>query len=286
VKAADRALGQRLSPAARKRVAALVGARLFAWYRRRRADAMLVSFPKCGRTWLRLLVGRALQRQFELPPDADLLELHRLADLDRRVPSVFVTHDDDAHWKPPEEVERDKRRHRGQRVILLVRDPRDVIVSLYFQKRDRRRAFAGSLDEFLADRVGGFESLLAFYDAWAGSLDVPHAVLVVRYEDLHDRPERELRRVLDFIGVTAVPDEVVAEAVAFASFDNMRRMEESDALDSSRLRPGRPGDVASYKTRRGVVGGYRDELTPEQIERLDRLMAASLVDRFGYRATA
>jgi hypothetical protein len=286
VKAANRRLGNRLSPAARKRVAALAGDRLLAWYRRQRADAVLVSFPKCGRTWLRLLIGRALQRHFELPAGVDPLELHRLADLDRRVPSVFVTHDDDAQWKPPEAVERDKRRYRGRRVILLVRDPRDVIVSLYFQKRERRRAYAGSLDEFLADRVGGFESLLAFYDAWVEHLDVPAAVLVVRYEDLRARTEAELRRVLDFIGVTDVPDGVVAEAVAFASFENMRRMEEADALGSARLRPGRVGEPNTYKTRRGVVGGHRDELTADQIARLDRRMATSKVDRFGYRVGA
>ena len=98
---------------------------------------------------------------------------------------------------------------------------------------------------------------------------MPAAVLVVRYEDLHDRPEAELRRVLEFVGVAEVADAVVAEAVAFASFDNMRRLEEADAFGSDRLRPGRVGDHDSYKTRRGVVGGHRDELTPDQIARLD-----------------
>jgi hypothetical protein len=91
--------------------------------------------------------------------------------------------------------------------------------------------------------------------------------------------------MLDFVGVRGVDDGVMCEAVVFASFDNMRAMEETDATGSARLRPGRTGDLDSYKTRRGVVGGYRDELTPQQIDRLERLMAASGVDRFGYPAT-
>lgn len=283
VKAANRTLAHRLSPRARKHLAALLGDRAFGWYRRQRTDVYLVSFPKCGRTWLRLLVGRALQSHFQLPADANLVELHRLAELDRRVPCVSVTHDDEAQWKPPEQVERDKHRYRRARVILLVRDPRDVIVSLYFQKRERRGEYDGTLVEFLAERNGGFESLLAFYDAWAASVDVPEALLVVRYEDLHARTHAELRRVLEFIGLPDVADRVVAEAVEFASFDGMRRMEETDALGSEKLRPVRAGDLNTYKTRRGKVGGHRDELGPDHIARLDRLMAASRAGSFGYR---
>ncbi len=246
----------------------------------------LVSFPKCGRTWLRVLVGRAFQRHFSLPADANLVELHRLSELDPRVPCVFATHDDDAQWKAPADVERDKARYLGSRVILLVRDPRDVIVSLYFQKRGRRGGYAGSLAEFLHDPVGGFESLLRFYDAWAANLDVPRDVLVVRYEDLHSRPADELRRVLGFLGVRDVPDGVVDEAVAYGSFGNMRRLEETDAFRSEKLRADRPGDYDTYKTRRGRVGGYRDDLTEDQIDTLDRLMAASDAQRFGYGTAA
>jgi hypothetical protein len=282
VKAANRRFVRRLSPRTRRRLAAIVPARAFGWFRRRRTDVYLVSFPKCGRTWLRVLVGRAFQRYFDLPVDANLVELHRLAELDPRVPCVVATHDDDAQWKTPEQVGRDKRQYRGTRVILLVRDPRDVIVSLYYQKRDRRQGYDGSLGDFLEDRVGGFESLLRFYDAWVANLDVPDAVLVVRYEDLHDRAAHELRRVLDFAGVSGVSADVVADAVDFASFGNMRRLEEADAFGTDKLRPRRPGDLDSYKTRRGRVGGFRSDLTADQIARLDRMMAASDADRFGY----
>ncbi len=273
---------RRISPATRKRIAALLPRRMLASYRHRRADVYLVSFPKCGRTWLRVMIGRAFQVHFGLPAGADLVELHRLAELDPRVPCVVATHDDDAQWKPPEAVEADKSRYRAKRVILLVRDPRDVIVSLYFQRRGRHGGYAGSLAQFLDERVGGFESLLRFYDAWADNVATSENVLVVRYEDLHARPEDELRRVLTFAGVDGVRPEVVADAVEYGSFDHMRELEETEAFGSEKLRPGRRGDVDTYKTRRGKVGGHRDELTAEQIDRLDRMLADSRVSRFGY----
>ncbi len=282
VKAADRRLARHLTPAARRRLAAVAGGRVLGWYRRRRSDAVLVSFPKCGRTWLRAMLGRAFQLHFGLPDGVDLTELAHLAELDPRVPLVLVTHDDDAQFKAPGEVEVDKSRYRRRRVVLLVRDPRDVIVSLYHQMHGRRGRYDGTLAEFVDEPVGGFASLLAFYDAWAAARGVPADLLVVRYEDLHARPEDELARVLSFLGVTGVAPATVTAAVEHGSFANMRRLEESGAAASDRLRPGRPGDVDTYKTRRGTVGGFRDELEPEQIARLDGLMAASSARVFGY----
>jgi Sulfotransferase domain len=280
VKAADRRLARHVGARARKRLAAVAGGRVLGWYRRRRSDVVLVSFPKCGRTWLRVMIGRSLQRHFGLPDGADPVELAHLAELDHRVPSVLVTHDDDAQWKAPGEVERDKGSYRHRRVILLVRDPRDVIVSLYHQMGGRRGVEVGTLGEFVERPAGGFASLLAFYDAWAGALDVPAAVLVVRYEDLHSDPAGELRRVLAFLGVRDVDAATVDEAVDHGSFANMRRLEEAGASASARLRP--VGDA--YKTRRGAVGGHRDELAPAQVARLDARMAASPgAARFGYQ---
>ena len=85
-------------------------------------------------------------------------------------------------------------------------------------------------------------------------------------------------------GWTTSAPEIVADAVEFGSFDHMRQLEESEAFASEKLRPGRRGDVDTYKTRRGQVGGHRDELTGEQIARLDELLAASGASRFGYAA--
>jgi hypothetical protein len=277
---------RRTPPRARKRLAALLPGATLRWYRGRRADAVLVSFPKCGRTWLRVLVGRAIQQRFGLPEGTAIVELHRLAELGPGIPCIYATHDDDAQWKAAADVEVDKSGYRDQRVILLVRDPRDVIVSLYHQMRDRRRVYDGTVSAFVREPVGGFDSLLRFYDAWAGALDELDDVLVVRYEDLHLDAGAELRRVLSFVGLEDVDDGLVDDAVRYGSFEHMRQLEEDDELGSDKLRPVRKGDADSYKTRRGEVGGHRQELTPDDIGFLDAAMAASRAGRFGYGAGA
>lgn len=271
----------RLAPPTRQRIRHLLPADMVDWYRRRRTDVFLVSFPKCGRTWLRVMVGRALQVHHGLPEGPGIVELHQLAGQASGIPCIYATHDDFDDDKTPADLRASKDAYRGSRVILLVRDPRDVIVSFYHHSRARE--LTTGLDEFLAQPAGSFASLLQFYENWASNLDVPDATLVVRYEDLHARTHEELARVLRFVGVD-VPDETVAEAVAYGRFDNMRRLEEGDALGTDKLRPRQRGDFRTYKTRRGKVGGFRDELTPEQIARLDEMMRATQVHRFGYHA--
>ena len=72
------------------------------------------------------------------------------------------------------------------------------------------------------------------------------------------------------------------EAVEFGSFGNMRSMESSDALKSGRLRARDSSDAESFKTRRGVVGGYVDYLEPEQIQWMEERLRRDLHPSFGY----
>lgn len=263
----------------RRRAVAMLPRQALLWLRGARTDVYMVSFPKCGRTWLRVMVGRAMQLHYGLEEGRGIVELHRLAEQKAGVPCIYASHDDFWFQARPEDLDDDKMRYRGSRVVLLVRDPRDVIVSFYHHRS--ARDFSGSIDDFIDQREGGFRSLLAFYDNWAANLETPAECLVVRYEDLHASTGDELRRVLDFIGI-AVSDDVLDEAVGYGSFDNMRRLEERNALGTEKLKPRKPGDYRTYKTRRGTVGGHRDELTAGQIGRLDELMRDSQVHRFGY----
>ena len=97
--------------------------------------------------------------------------------------------------------------------------------------------------------------------------------------------EATLERLLSFIKTPGTEAEV-AEAIAFASFENMKRLESGDGF---RLRGGRfaPRDRSnpdSYKVRRGKVGGYRDYFTDDEAAEIESLIDAGLSPVFGYRA--
>jgi hypothetical protein len=87
---------------------------------------------------------------------------------------------------------------------------------------------------------------------------------------------------LAFTG-TIVTAEQVREAVEFASYDNMKKMEENKFFKGSgaRIKPGDKDNPQSFKVRKAKVGGYRDYFTDEQCAQLEQ-MIASLHPMFGY----
>lgn len=253
-------------------------------YRRRRrkeGEVYLLSFPKAGRTWLRMLIGKALADHFGLP-QADLIEIHRMAGGRPEIPRIRVKHDDDPHLKTPGELVARKSEYRDGKVILLVRNLHDLAVSAYFQATRREGLFHGDVSSFIRCRRGGVASMIRFYNIWAENRSVPRDFLLVRYEDLKADTEAELARVWRFLGLPDLPPEKLREAVEFCSFENMRRMETQDQLGSGRLRAGNPADPESFKTRQGKVGGYKDYLSPEDIVWLDDLVRRELSPLYGY----
>jgi hypothetical protein len=251
------------------------------WYAERSADVVILSYPKCGRTWLRMMLGRTFALHFGLG-DIDYLANDLLTDADARALRIRVSHDDNPQWKEPAKLGRRKSRYRRQRVVFLVRDPRDVVVSMYFERTRRERVAVGTMADFLEARVGSLNTILEYYNIWASRRSQPRDFLLIRYEDLQRGAAVEMRRLLDFIGLHDVSDAHIADGVEFSSFDNMRGMEMRADFRSGRLRPRDRNDMDSFKTRKGVVGGYVDYLEPEQIERIERRISEQLDPFFGY----
>lgn len=200
------------------------------------------------------------------------------------MPRIRAHNDDEPHWKTPAQLDTDKAHFRNHKVILLVRDPRDTVVSLWFQKTKRWRTYERSLHEFVREPSGSVQTMIAFYNIWAKQRQDAGAVLLVRYEDIHEDPAGTLRRMLDFAGLEAVSDEVVAQSVEAAAFDRMRKREAKAEWKTSRLRPGDPEDRESFKARRGKVGGYHDYLSEEDVAWLTALVETELDPWYGYGA--
>jgi hypothetical protein len=94
-----------------------------------RAHTCVVSFPKSGRTWLHVMLAR-LAHGAHAPFVLD-------------VPGVLFTHDDAD--KPSLPLRTDFGRYADRKVVLLVRDPRDVLVSYFAHRTRRDRTYDGTL---------------------------------------------------------------------------------------------------------------------------------------------
>lgn len=247
-------------------------------------DAFLISYPKCGRTWLRMLLGKYVIGESGVGDPLEILELTS-ANPDFR--TLDVSHDDYPQLKRADKIFTNKQAYAGKKVIFLARDPRDVLVSYYFQytKRGAKRLandreFNGTPSEFVRHEIGGLRSLVAFYNVWAKNRSVPADFLLVTYEDMIKDARTVLLQVVAFLGWPMRGDAWIKEIVAFGSFDNMRKLEETNALNNARLQAPDNRDPESYKVRKGKVGGYMDYLLEEDKRYIDDYLQHNLDDYF------
>ena len=185
--------------------------------RARRVDTCLVSWPKTGRTWLRVLIGRALVLHCGLE-EGRLLDTYGAS---MRGPGdrLMFTHGGRFHLPETRSAERLTFRHRpyaDRKVVFLIRDLRDTLVSHYYQASRRMRVFGDDIHRFIRDETFGAGKVVAFTNLWFRNRHVPRDFLLVRYEDMKADALRELRRVLDFVRLDGISDEYrgkVAEAL-------------------------------------------------------------------------
>ncbi len=257
------------------------------------ASGVVVSFGKSGRTWLRVMISRCYQTQFGLT-GYQMMGFDNLHRRHAAIPKLLFTHD---NYLGDYTGQRDnKRDYLGKRVVLLIRDPRDTAVSQFFQWKHRMRATKKRLNDYpeatatlgifeFMQSTSGLPKVIEFLNQWAVAQDTlsPEQLLVVRYEDLHQRPVDELTRVMTFFG-TPVSPEAIHDAVEFARFDNLKKLEKQRAFGWSggRLVAKNPNNPDSYKVRRAKVGGYRDYFDDEQIQQLDAFTHRHLHPRFRY----
>ena len=212
------------------------------------------------------------------------MALDRLHERRPGVPLILPKHDDYPQLKTPRELVVCKDEYQFSRVIFLVRDIRDLAVSAYFQMSKRRGKFEGTLSEFLHNERGGVSTMIRFHNIWAQHHQQTFGFLLVRYEDLHQDTERELRRMVDFLDMGHVSDETVNRAVEFASFQNMRKRETgpASAAGPNRLDGGSISDPESLKTRKGKVGGFADYMGAEDAAWLTTRLEQELDPMYGY----
>ena len=240
-----------------------------------REEVHVVSFPKTGRTWLRLMIGRAIVMQLGLSDSPDeTLDLTRLTVGRPELPIIRVSHDNDPHRTHYREVPVAKTAFKDSSVTLLVRDPRDVLVSWYYHNRNREDAKlqiapGADINDFCLSEVGGIRSLVAFYNNWADHADLPRRLLIIRYEDLLEDAYAQLAHFFETMGIAGIGVEALREAVDFCRFNNMQRMERQGNFQSDALKKPETASLNALKVRSGVVGSYLSELSPSCVAELN-----------------
>jgi hypothetical protein len=242
-------------------------------------DVFLVSYPKSGNTWTRFLAANLVypEQQVDfstinhLTPDPEAATKHELAEARR--PRIIKSH---AYFDP-----------RYPRVIYIVRDPRDVLLSEYHfdikrQLIDEDFPLEDYVPRFLARKTEHN------YGTWAENVGSWFYVrrnspdfLLVRYESLLSDGMRELERIAKFLGITPDPERL-KRALEKSSADRMREMEKKQAHLWSSTKETRQDKPF---VRAAKAGGWKVELPPVCVAVVESAWG-DLMEELGYELSA
>ena len=225
-------------------------------------DVFILSFPKSGNTWTRFLIANLIYPETpadfsninHLIPDPEAMSKRDLAKMPR--PRIIKSHQ---YFDP-----------RYPRIIFIVRDPRDVLLSTYHFQRKRRviddhyplKEYAG---QFIAGKTSPYGSWGDNVASWLVTRQGRPGFLLLRYEDMLDDAARELNKVAAFLQIP--PDaERIATAVRRSAADEMRKLEKSQAHLWSTTKSTRQ-DVPFVRAAK--AGGWRTELPEEAALQLE-----------------
>ncbi len=253
-------------------------------------DGFIAGYPKTGNTWFQMIMRKAFIEHFDQP--GELLTKIITGDLTRQairnipagVPRIFITHHMPFYnEETAEEMRIETGLMRGKKVILLIRDARDALVSLYMHNVHRVEVplYHGTVNEMARNDRYGIDKFVKYYRDFYRDRDMFDGLLLVRYEDMKQDVRAELRRSLEFVGLEDVSDETVEAAVQFGSFDNMKKMEKENALKMTALAPSSHSGENSFKVRKGEVGGFKKHFDRQTIDYIDEKVA-TLPDFYGY----
>ena len=165
--------------------------------------------------------------------------------------------------------------------IYILRNPLDIVASYANHKAMTYEdviARLGKEDWVIGNPLSERPAVPTYVSSWSTNVktwtDHPHPrLLVLRYEDLVAQPEENAIRIAAFFNLRRSEAEI-ARAVRFTSFDELKRQE---AAEGFRER----SDAEGRFFRKGRSGGWKEELTAEQVYRIVARHREQMA-RFGY----
>lgn len=224
------------------------------WNIFRRYHGTLLSFPKAGRTWMRVMFDGLGAR------------------LEYTHGEGGAGHKGAMHMDEMQFFDKWMQR---KHLIFLHRDPRDTVVSGYFHSRYRLQNFTGELSDFVRDPRHGLAKVCKFNLGWIERGMGRPNFLSVSYEALRADTAGEMTRCMAFLGRPADPARV-RTVVEECAFENMQRAEGAMKFKDSYgqlLAPADPSNPNSFKVRKGKVGGFRESFTADDLAFCDDVLA-------------
>lgn len=237
-------------------------------------DTFLASFPKSGNTWCSFILASLLARNEGKGEEINFFNVRdfvqeyddtlRIRLRERRVggyPRIIKTHSGCSSDFP--------------KVILLVRDPRDVMVSYHhYLKGLHRIPDDMTIEALVRSSSYGIHAWVAHTRGWLERADTGRRVRIFRYEDMLSDPFAVLKKMTFLLGCPA-SDADIQWAIEHASKDRMKEMERLTR------RPEYPLTRSDFQfVRKGIAEQGRD--LPFEVKSEIEEVAGDLMRLLGY----
>uniref|UniRef100_A0A2N9F4N7 Sulfotransferase n=1 Tax=Fagus sylvatica TaxID=28930 RepID=A0A2N9F4N7_FAGSY len=255
-------------------------------------DVVLTTVPKSGTTWLKALAFAIVNRKrfpmsnnnhplltsnpHDLVPffEYKLYDKHQLPDLSNLPqPRIFGTHV--PFPSLPTSIKKS-----GCRVVYICRNPFDTFISSWhFINTVKPGSEAPmSLDEAFEMYCNGVIGFGPFWDHmlgyWKESIERPHKVLFLTYEDMKKDVTFHLKKLAEFLGFPFSLEEEragdVEKIAKLCSFESLKELEVNKVGKSIKYFENK------NLFRKGEVGDWVNYLTPRMVEKLTKVLEDKL----------
>ena len=252
----------------------------------RPSDVIVTPWSKSGTTWL-----QQIAHGLRSGGDMDFDDISRLSPWIEVADALGVDLDADQGWTP-----RIFKSHysyaavpKGARYIVAFREPHRVMVSYYrFYEGWLFESGTVSLDEYLAphlDRSSGKDYWSHMASWWARRGDPK--VLLLSFELMHEDLEKTVRRVADFIGISA-DDGLISLVTRQSTLEFMLEHEHrfNDLMHRQRGAEvgAHPPGIGSTKVTAGEYNPERYELSSSVLAAMEHHWEEAMAEPFGIRS--
>jgi len=227
-------------------------------------DIILAAYPKVGSTWIRFLFCNLLSL---LEWNGKMVDFNLLNETmisfgegklreewKYSIPRIVKTH---SKYLPI---------FRKNRIILMLRDPRDIMISRYYYLKAKEKSISffnrerikssdqENFTNFIQHKKWGFESFFKHYNSWEKKADI-----FIKYENFKKKPFEEFLTLLEKLNIN-VDQSTIAKAVKKSDIKNVSKVDDKEG--HSKLRKFKKG----FKfTRNGSIEQWKNYYNEEQL---------------------
>jgi hypothetical protein len=241
-------------------------------------DTYVVSYPRSGNTWTRFLIANLVH------PDKEI----SFANIEKLIPDTSSQSNRALKATPRPRIIKTHEYfdHRYPKIIYIVRDPRDVVLSYYdFQRKYMQIDDAYPLEQYVDEFVNGKLISIGWgtwgenVASWMYTRGKQKNFLLMRYEDMMKDTEMELARIAEFLEISPDPNRL-RRAIEHSSADRMRALEKLEE-DKWVATKNRRKDIPFVRVAK--AGGWRTAL-PAACEQQIENAWGDLMTTLGYEA--